>query len=530
MRRTFFLLITFLCLILFSAVRAEEIAHGIVFNDRNANGVMDKDEAGIAGVPVSNQAEVVLTDKNGRFELPVTDRCIIFLSKPSGYQVPLDDKNLPQFYYRHFPKGSPAGLQFPGIEPTGDLPKLLTFPLQKIQETKQFTAIITGDPQPATDEHLDFFRDDIISDMLQHKTLFYLALGDIVWDNLSLYKRYTEAVSKLGRVAYNVHGNHDMNFHVPSDEFATETFRRVFGPEYYSFDYGDVHFVILEDVAYQGWNEKENKKGQYTGFLHNKQLQWLRNDLKFVPEHKLIVLSKHIPIATDLSAGDYNRVTNRDELFDILKDRKKLLALSGHTHTTEAFKFGERHGWTSENEFISVNPGAACGAWWSGPKDIRGLPAAMGTDGSPNGYYIFEFDGNNYSYRFHPANLQEADQISVTFPRGKFTQNDTVQQHIIVNVFAGGIDTKVVYQIDDGSPVEMTYTKMADPFVVHYMQENRDWIADWIRNSAMSTHLWQAEMPKYLSPGMHTIKIVATDHQKHEYNKTTVFEIEGKQE
>lgn len=71
---------------------------------------------------------------------------------------------------------------------------------------------------------------------------------------------------------------------------------------------------------------------------------------------------------------------------------------------------------------------------------------------------------------------------------------------------------------------------MADPFVVHYMQENRDWIADWIRNSAMSTHLWQAEMPKYLSPGMHTIKIVATDHQKHEYNKTTVFEIEGKQE
>ncbi|KAA3658898.1 MAG: hypothetical protein DWQ10_10195 [Calditrichaeota bacterium] len=336
-------------------------------------------------------------------------------------------------------------------------------------------------------------------------------------------------MAQRGMTAYNVHGNHDMNFHVPGDEYAAETFRRIFGPEYYSFDYGDVHFILLDDIDYKGWNKEENKRGRYTGYIHDKQLQWLQNDLQHVPEHKLVVLAKHIPIATDLSDGDYNKVTNRDKLFAILKSRKKLLALSGHTHATEVFKFGERHGWHSETKFVSINPGAACGAWWSGPKDIRGVPAAMGVDGSPNGYYVFEFNGSDYSYRFKAANQQASDQIRISFPRGKIQLGDSVQQKIVVNVFAGGMDTGVDYQIDDGGLVPMQYGKIADPFVVAYMQNNEDSIAEWIRSSPRSTHVWYADFPEDLFPGMHTIKIIATDHQKKSYTKTAVFEIEENQ-
>src|SRR5690606_20502814 len=52
----------------------QEMAKGTVFIDANANGRLDKKEAGLAGVSVSNGKEVVQTDKNGniRFRLKTT--------------------------------------------------------------------------------------------------------------------------------------------------------------------------------------------------------------------------------------------------------------------------------------------------------------------------------------------------------------------------------------------------------------------------------------------------------------------------
>ncbi|KAA3615557.1 MAG: metallophosphoesterase [Calditrichaeota bacterium] len=519
------LIFTLLSILYATSSFAGQKVTGIVYEDRNGNGTRDQGEPGISGVAVSNQIDVVQTDTKGRFNLAVTERTIIFITKPPGYQIPLNKKNLPQFYYLHFPDGSPKTFKFAGIAPTGKLPESLNFPLKKTSKLKQFTAIITGDPQPATNTHVDYFRDDIIADMLGEKASFYLALGDIVWDDLSLYGRYNNAVSQLKIPAYNVHGNHDMNFNSPNDEFAAETFRRIFGPEYYSFEYGDVHFIMLDDVNYQGWNEQENRRGSYTGFLSDKQLVWLENDLKLVPENKLIVLAKHIPIATDLTDSPSNNITNRDQLFKILKKRKKLLALCGHTHCTEAIKLGEQHGWTGTNAFWNINPGAACGAWWSGPKDIRGLPAALGKDGSPNGYYIFEFDGMNYSYRFQAANQQKNRQIRVSAPSGIIQQNDTLEIKIIANIFVGDAETEVNCQVDDRAVLPMVNQKIQDPFVADYVEKYPDSVNGWIRSPQISTHIWQADLPKDLAGGMHTLKISARDHQGKIYHESIVFEI-----
>ncbi len=509
----------------FSTAFAGKKAQGIVFDDRNGNGRFDSGEKGIAGVAVSNQREVVQTDNKGRFKLDIDDRTIIFITKPAGYEVPLNEWNLPQFYYLHFPSGSPEYLNYPGIAPTGKLPKKIFFPLQKTTLKKRFSAVISGDPQPATNSHVDYFRDDIITEMLQEKSVFYLALGDIVWDDLTLYGRYTEAVAQLQIPAYNVHGNHDMNLHSPNDEFSAETFKRWFGPEYFSFDYGDVHFIILDDVGYQGWRDAEKLPGKYSGFLPQKQLQWLENDLKFVAQNKLVVLAMHIPIATELIANDANNLTNRAALFAKLADRKKLLTLSGHTHATEALKLGKSHGWQGQAEFLAINPGAACGAWWSGPQDIRGLPEALCTDGSPNGYYVFDFDGAQYSYRFQAANHAKNDQIRISFPRGLVQQSDSSMQKITVNFFYGSREALVKWQIDDGPQRIMDYKIMPDPFVADYMAGHTDSIVEWIRNSNKSTHIWQADFPQNLQPGLHTLHISVRDQQGKSYHKSAIFEI-----
>ena len=56
---------------------SSEIAMGTVFLDQNKNGILDPREKGLGNVRVSNGLDVVLTDKNGRYELPVQKETIL---------------------------------------------------------------------------------------------------------------------------------------------------------------------------------------------------------------------------------------------------------------------------------------------------------------------------------------------------------------------------------------------------------------------------------------------------------------------
>jgi len=345
----------------------KKTAKGIVFEDANHSGVFDQGEKGIPNVSVSNQSDVVQTDQNGHFRLPVSKETIIFVTKPAGYQVPLDKNHLPQFYYIHQPKGSPAGLKCKGIAPTGKLPHSIHFPLIKTEVDETFDIIVVGDPQTKTREEVDFYRDDVVARMMGTKARFYLALGDIMYDDLSLFDQMIPMVGQIGIPIYHVMGNHDMNFRVPDEKYEAETFKRLHGPDYFSFNYGSVHFVVLNSVKYNGWNKEKNEKGDYIGYLHDRQLTWLKNDLSFVPEDHLLVLAMHIPVRSEMYKEENNLIVNREALFKILENRKHLLALAGHMHYFEYLEYGGNNGWLGSAKFPSVTAGAGCGTWWHGP-------------------------------------------------------------------------------------------------------------------------------------------------------------------
>src|SRR5262245_56060249 len=94
-------------------------------------------EQGLAGVQVSNGREIVTTDAQGRYSLAIDDEAIVFVIKPSGYGVPVDPvTKVPRFSYVHQPNGSPASLKprFRGIDPTGQLPASVDFPLTRQSE------------------------------------------------------------------------------------------------------------------------------------------------------------------------------------------------------------------------------------------------------------------------------------------------------------------------------------------------------------------------------------------------------------
>ena len=88
---------------------------------------------------------------------------IFFVIKPSGWAVPVDEDQLPQFYHIHKPAGSPKGTHFAGVEPTGDLPESIDFALRKTEEPKTFRALFFGDPQPSSIDQVDYIAHDVIA-------------------------------------------------------------------------------------------------------------------------------------------------------------------------------------------------------------------------------------------------------------------------------------------------------------------------------------------------------------------------------
>jgi hypothetical protein len=103
--------LTAVCLILtlcLSGPSRSATIGGIVYEDKNGNSQWDPGERGIPGVSVSNQKDVVQTDRQGRYRIEIEEETILFVTKPSGYQTPRSKDHLPLFYYPHYPEGSPS--------------------------------------------------------------------------------------------------------------------------------------------------------------------------------------------------------------------------------------------------------------------------------------------------------------------------------------------------------------------------------------------------------------------------------------
>lgn len=504
---------------------SDQIVSGVVFNDVNGNRLRDSGEKGIAGVLVSNEREVVKTDRKGYYELPLREEMMIFITKPAGYNVPLNEQNIPRFWYLHMPGGSPEALKPYHIPPTGALPESLDFPLIKSKVKKNFTAIISGDPQPRDSVEIGYLRDDIIREMAGVKAEFYLALGDITFNRPQNYEMYNQVVSTLNMPAYNVAGNHDMSFKAMDDFHATDYFRYVYGPTNFSFDYGMVHFIVLDDVDYAGYNTDEQKHGKYRGYFSEQQLAWLKNDLTLVPVDRLIVFNMHIPLVTGFDDTPWDSVVNRDAFFKLLEGRKHLLALSAHMHYIEHRMLDEKAGWQSPEPFTSINAGAACGAWWSGPKDKRGIPASDCLDGSPNGYYEFHFKDNTFSYDYIPADEPRDFQMRVSWPEGMVHADSLRNLPVTVNIFAAAPGTQVSYSLDNGENLTMTQQTIEDPYMLKYIAQ-RQYFPGWIDAAVAGNHIWTRPLPDTIEPGTHSIHVTATEPGGIIFKGFTIFNVE----
>lgn len=283
---------------------------GTVWMDRDGDGVRDAGEPALGDVAVSDGLQVVRTGKDGGYSLALdVDRRltdIVAVTLPSGYRVPLSAVRTPEFYrdLGELAAGARANADF-GLIPDPRTAK--------------------GDPNFVTvsDVHVADYGNGIDAEReraraqfeqlndLADRPDFVLVSGDLTNSaEPSEFENYQAAASSSRYPIWTSAGNHEIDSG-PNYAAQIENYRHYQGPEWYSFDYRDLHVVMLEN--YRGQNEAD-------------QLEWLRRDLAEVPAGRRLVAVAHIPFSGGLTEA------NETPLIDLLRDHRVSLVLSGHVH------------------------------------------------------------------------------------------------------------------------------------------------------------------------------------------------------
>jgi len=546
-----------------SSTPAPKALTGVVFDDRNKNSRQDKNERGMRGVTVSNGRNTVKTDAKGRYELPVFENMTAFVTQPRGYQVPVDEDNVAQFFYNHLPAGSPK-LKSGGIAPTGATPQAVNFPLAKSKATQSPTqaCAIGADVQTYNSKEVEYARHGVFTDLAKRTdyagcgTLF---IGDVVGDDLSVFNQSRDLTAMLNGPARFLPGNHDIDYDAQNQQNEFDSFRAQFGPEYYSYDAGTAHVVALSNIEYP--TQVPAKKSDYTYALGEQQLEWLRQDIANTPQNKPIILAGHAPLL-EFYYSDSHQVRELQEIYKILEGRN-VTSLGGHTHMNENLRAGDLlAGWKGKVgakglPFTHLTVSAVAGHWYSGRELPGGYRTSVQRDGTPPGVLTLNIKNQQVVERFTVQGGDDSDQMAlglntpayrdwyqenVTKPRGEADElkdplvvprSDLGKSWLTSNFWTGSTGSKVTVSIDGATPTRATRTQdlrgedvktgveYSDPAAIQEQFVGGGGLAD------RSMHLWRLDLPQDLLVGKHTAKVTATDVHGRSFTESLPFEVTG---
>jgi outer membrane protein assembly factor BamB len=261
---------------------------GVVFADRNGDGIRQDDEPGVPGAVVAfERTTFVTTDRNGAYQLdaPVSEGRL-WVRIPAGYR--------PGPVWRAI-----------GREPI-DLPLA---PLTEDEVASPLTFVVASDTHvPGNDGgtwdggDLTDAIDQAIS--LADRPRFFTIVGDMTGGNTTYqFDVLEKAVATVGMPWIPVAGNHDWYD-------GGTTFRSYYGVDNYSFDIGNVHFIV--------WD---------TNLEVDDQIAFLTADLAHVNGAMIVVaLAHHSPL---------------DEVADAMNELGVDYMFTGHWHANRRIQRGE---------------------------------------------------------------------------------------------------------------------------------------------------------------------------------------------
>lgn len=386
--------------------------------------VVDAAGNGIAGVVVNDGMTFDVTDKYGRWSL-MTDTLsckFISISTPADCRLP-SARGIASGFYVPVGKALAAG----GHDFVLD---------RRTERTDSFCYVAVSDPQMRTRGDMRRWCDETVADLRctvaslnKRREVVGIALGDLVFDNMSFFDDYASSLSGVGMTMFQCIGNHDFdsrwsdldNMEPGTPVYAEMEYNSRFGPTDYSFNIGRAHVVTMKNICYAG-------NGRYVERMTDRQLAWLRKDLSYVPEGSLVILNMHAAGWNEVSKEDNMRGAER--LAEVLKDYR-VHVFCGHTHFFQNVQ-------VSENLY-QHNIGAASGAWWAG---------RVNRCGAPNGYMIVSVDGDSLTWHYKPTGLPHTRQLHV-YNVGEFA---TRRGYVVANVWDYDKHCRVEW-FQDGRPM-----------------------------------------------------------------------------
>lgn len=345
----------------------------------------------IKGVVVSDGLQCVTTGDDGTYSM-TTDLSrtrFVFMSIPSGYEAkPVS--SIPQFFkrIRRYEKAVCAD-----------------FVLTESGPQDEYTIIMIGDPQMRglnMDDSGENFRDVVIPDIEEvreaGKPMYAITLGDVVYNFVAGYDDYLDICSTASFPIFNLIGNHDVDPNACYDPYLSKlNFENYLSPTDYSFNIGDMHYVVLNSVpCYQ----KKMDEG-YTAGITDEALEWLKSDLSHVSKDKTIVLCSHI-----LLLDPWRRTSRRQnavEMSKLLEPYKNVYAWGGHWHTNFGgkYKLGKRR-------IDGVKVARCIGS----PR----INKHLASDGTTNGYMHVAVKGGQMEWYYKTIGHDRSHQMRVYSP------------------------------------------------------------------------------------------------------------------
>lgn len=424
---------------------------------------------------VSDGDSVTVTDERGYYTLNSQKRNgYVFYSLPRGYEPALSDGFRPQFWQK-------LNYSNPVIN------EMHNFNLTQ-RENDDYSLVIGADSHLANrTRDLEQFRNGYIECLKNEKNavgkgrIYSMILGDLSWDaywyarNFDL-EDFLNTCKDYGypMILWPVIGNHDNDGGTLAGEMcdfqASAPWRSSMAPNYYSFNLGRVHYVVLDDIYYRNddtggsYNKGIVGNRNYNNQITDDQFEWLERDLSYIEDNETpIIVALHIPVwkietKSPFSTSAYLTGDNSKRLCDLLKRFNKVHIVSGHTH----YNFHAHP--SAYPNVMEHNIAAICATWWwtgycSGHHICR--------DGSPGGYSLWEISGDDMSWQYKSieqnGNLQmrlydmntvkeyfasndSARQLLAVYPT-RNTYSDYAKNIVLVNVFAYDTDWKItVYE------------------------------------------------------------------------------------
>ena len=331
-----------------SASASEDFGDLVLLPGKNLCGyVRDSEGNGLAGVTVSDGYSCVSTNADGEYQMTANPAArTVSITVPAACEIPLGAHNQPAFWQ---PVVIPA---------SGAVKKDFILKARADGVPSRFTILAVTDEHVQSENMLTKFVIPMLDIQNTARTLLSsgipvgtpahadagevigISLGDQMWDNMAMADwtrnvlcALTDESGKTIPMFFTI-GNHDYDSSKSSDYDSEQAYVDTFGPTNYSFDRGNAHIIVMDDIIRASGNG--SPKNGYTpinlmeGFT-SEQLSWLTQDIAHVQNHnnKIVIFCCHAPLS-DASGGDSG---TQSAIMGLLKNNfYNVHVLSGHTH------------------------------------------------------------------------------------------------------------------------------------------------------------------------------------------------------